>query len=206
MKHRQEGVLLPLGSWSGKDLPAALDATDSKMAPTLGEDEEILQQSEYIRMAGRLQEKLKALHMASGRAIREPSTCSFEEGIFVPRSHWAADSPAFNSMPREEQRWLKGTGFSIDSPPFDLYSVMSLEADEAGAAVPGEGRTKSSLSESLKHSPCMSGCQPSVARASAPSEKQANLVPGQKPESGRNSIVISSFLVLITCFSAWGLE
>ena len=34
--------------------------------------------------------------------------------------------------------------FSIDSPPFNLYQVMSLEADDAYAALSGQGRSESS--------------------------------------------------------------
>ena len=100
----------------------------------------------------------------------------------MPRLHWAAGSKAFDTLPEEEKRGLIEVDFSIDAPPFDLYSVMSLDADEAGAARPGEGKSVSSMADSLKHAPSMAGCLPSTARTSFTAEKQSNLIPGRKPE------------------------
>lgn len=42
---------------------------------------------------------------------------------------------AVDSHPEGEKRWLNFVDFMVDGAPFDLFHVLSLEADDHGAAV-----------------------------------------------------------------------
>ena len=179
-------VLFPIGSWSPADLEKALDATDAKLAPTLDEGSGLEQRRHFILMAGHLQEKLKASYIASGKSVPPPSTFDFSTGEYSTRAHWAAGTEAFESLPESERRWLESVDFNTEVAPFDLFSVMSLGAEDHGTATPEQPHSHSSLKESLLTAPNMGEVTPGMARSVMNDHKFSNLIPGQKPESTPN--------------------